>query len=121
MSQHEAEFEVTIGAVAKDTHPATGKMRASRARARSGGASGALKQPAAERTGVRPHYRKAGARAPRVVAPTTRRVIVKTRIVPHVAGARSALRTHVSYLGREQGGQAPSPDLGGALASDVHE
>ena len=121
MSQHETEFEVTIGAVGKDTPPATATMRVGRTRARSGGASGALKQPAAERTGVRPHYRKAGARAPRVVAPTTRRVIVKSRIVPHGAGARSALRTHVSYLGREQGGQAASPELGSELASESHE
>ena len=121
MGQHETEFEVTIGAVAKDTPPATTTIRVGRARARSGGASGALRQPAAERTGVRPHYRKAGARAPRVVAPTTRRVIVKTRIVPHGAGARSALRTHVSYLGREQGGQATSLEVGSELASEGQE
>jgi len=121
MGQHETEFEVTIGAVAKDTHPTTTTIRVGRARARSGGASGALKQPAAEQTGVRPHYRKAGARAPRVVTPTTRRVIVKTRIVAHGAGARSALRTHVAYLGREQGGQAASLDVGGDLGSEAHE
>jgi type IV secretory pathway VirD2 relaxase len=46
---------------------------------------------------------------------------VKTRIVPHGAGARSALRTHVSYLGREQGGQATSLEVGSELASETHE
>ncbi len=118
MSQSDHDFEVTLGRIAKEAHPASGTISIAGGRARSRGASGALKQTAAERTGVRPHYRKAGARAPRVVAPTTRRVIVKTRIVPHGAGARSALRTHVSYLGREQAEHAASPELGGELGSE---
>lgn len=97
MAIRENDFEVRIGRIGRDRAPTQGPMQGAigRAKARSGVGKRATPQ------GLRAHFRKGGGKATSGFPGAQRRVVVKTRIVPHGAGKAAPLKTHVSYLARE--------------------
>lgn len=113
MALSDDEFRIRIGKSGRDDGAALGRVRGAVKRANTGSGRSKPALRTGPPRGVRPHVRPAKASNIASASTTSRRVVVKARIVPHGGGASSALKAHVSYLAREtKATRAPEQALG---------
>lgn len=98
MAKSDSEFEIRLGA--------TRQEKPTRLRALRKAVQTAIRKPSAagprpKQGSIRAHFAKGASQKQRVVAATTRRVVVKMRYASNTGGKGAPLRAHVAYLARE--------------------